>query len=33
MAANQAAALEKLADEACKLRAELEREFLSVDII
>jgi len=29
MDANQAVALEKLADEACKLRAELEREFLS----
>lgn len=29
MAANQAVALEKLADEACSLRAELERAFFS----
>ena len=32
MAANQAAALEKLADEACSLRADLERAFLSFEI-
>jgi hypothetical protein len=32
MAVNQAAALEKLADEACSLRAQLERAFMSFNM-